>query len=229
MNGRKTKQKNSIYSALQGAGPVDRQLCEGDRLLTDLPPILTLGVFRVWPFVCLYLMPPISTLISLSLVRWDLRAGQSISPSGNCCFTNNSYVMLKYFIPIKNNICHFFVASIMYLPWIWNLLPIDVWGDQTKLKVWIGSCLLAAGGQSGVQLVCDNIMKPSMRTRLLLSRGELSVQAYTGSSVCFSVVDTVAHLNFLFKTRMDNSRFAMLASITALLKFCTLVKIYSLY
>lgn len=108
MNGRKTKQKNSIYSALEGAGPVDRQLCEGDRLLTDLPPILTLGVFRVWPFVCLYLIPPISTLISLSLVRWDLRAGQSISPSGNCCFTNNSYVMLKYFIPIKKQYLSFF-------------------------------------------------------------------------------------------------------------------------
>lgn len=193
MNGRKTKQKNSIYSALQGAGPVDRQLCEGDRLLTDLPPILTLGVFRVWPFVCLYLMPPISTLISLSLVSWDLRAGQSISPSGNCCFTHNSYVMLKYFIPIKKQYLSFFCCfnyvSTLDLKFITYR---DVWGDQVKLKLWIGSCLLVAGGQNGVQLVCDNIMKPSMRTCLLLSRGELSVQAYTGSSVCFSVVDTVA-------------------------------------
>ena len=126
---------------------------------------------------------------------------------------------MKYFIPIKKQLSYFFVASIMYLPRIWNLFPTDVWGDQVKLTMWLGSCLLVVGGQDCVQHVCGSILEPfSAISGRPFCVCVVSKLLWDQGRACCSVVDIVAHLNFLFKTKMGNVRSTMQASITALLK-----------
>lgn len=111
MNGRKTKQKKPPFIRPFKVLVLLTDSWVRAMVSRPLSPDPTLDVDRGLAF-CLFVCEATShlhPLISLFLVSSALRAGRSVSPSGNCYFTNTLYIMLKYFIPIKRQYLSYFL------------------------------------------------------------------------------------------------------------------------